>query len=99
MVVFSIGVLGVIRLQLESIRVNRFGGHMTQAALLAEERAETLQQLDFFHPLLADTKNGNNPATDNDPFPSSAKVSLFCAGVCLCGFISMRRTSMPASAS
>ncbi len=75
MIVFSIGALGVMRLQLESIRVNRFGGHMTQAALLAEERARTLQALDFDHPLIADVKSSNNPVSAGFPSPAMGDAS------------------------
>lgn len=71
MVIFFIGATGVMRLQLESIRVNRFGGHMTQAMMFADERAQALLALDFDDPLIADSNGGNNPPAMNQAFPFS----------------------------
>jgi prepilin-type N-terminal cleavage/methylation domain-containing protein len=70
-VIFSIGAFGVMRLQIEAIRVNRFGGHMTQAMMLADERAQALLARDFDDPVLADSNGGNDPSNDSQPFPIS----------------------------
>lgn len=70
MVVFFIGAVGVMGLQLESIRVNRFGGHMTQAMMYADEGAQSLLVRSWDDPLLRDTTVANNPGP-NSPFPLS----------------------------
>jgi len=47
LVVLAIGLLAIAGMQLTSVRANYFSGNMTQASILAQDRLESLRQLDY----------------------------------------------------
>lgn len=73
--IFFIGAVGVMRLQLESIRVNRFGAHMTQAMLFADERAQELLTHGWDDTRLADGNSGNNAFPSATPTAATPDVA------------------------
>ncbi|MFZ5572721.1 MAG: type IV pilus modification PilV family protein [Thermodesulfobacteriota bacterium] len=60
MTVFSIGMLGIIGLQLSGIGNNRLGGLGTRAMGLAQMQMEQIMQMDFQDPGIRDVNPGNN---------------------------------------
>jgi prepilin-type N-terminal cleavage/methylation domain-containing protein len=71
MVIFFVGALGVMGMQLASIRVNRMGGQMTQAMMYADEKAQSLLVLSWDDVRIADVNGGNNPPSAGQAFPWS----------------------------
>ncbi len=67
MAILSVGVLGLVGMQVLAIRANRQGGRMSQAVFLAESQAEKLMAYGFNDSNLADTNTGNDP-TVGAPF-------------------------------
>ena len=65
--VFSVGMLGVISLQLSSIKSTRFAANMGLGMSLASSRIEELMQVDYDDPLFNDDNgDGTNRDLDND---------------------------------
>lgn len=55
MTVFMIGMLGVIALNISSLKSNTFSGNMSEAVIIAGDTIEELMTLDFDHAFLDDT--------------------------------------------
>ena len=55
--VFTIGLLGIASMQINSIQGNSFAFKTTTATTLAQAQIEELTSLDYDHPNLADTDN------------------------------------------
>lgn len=65
--VFSLGMLGIISLQLSSIKSTRFAANMGLGMSLASSRIEELMQIDYDDPLFNDDNgDGTNRDLDND---------------------------------
>ncbi|MCU0587749.1 MAG: prepilin-type N-terminal cleavage/methylation domain-containing protein [Syntrophobacteraceae bacterium] len=71
-VVFSLGILALIRLQVSSLEGNSFANDLTQAVVLAEDRMERLMALPYDHDDLRDADNdgtgqdGNQDGVDDN---------------------------------
>jgi type IV pilus modification protein PilV len=61
MAILSIGILGLVGMQITAIRANRQGSKMSQALFLAESKADLLLSYSFTDTRLTDTNSGNNP--------------------------------------
>ena len=81
MTLLSVGILGLVGLQINAINSNRFGSRTQQALLLAEERATSLSARSFDDLLLLDSNTGNDPATQGGAFLSAAASTNDPSGV------------------
>ncbi len=53
LVILAIGLLAVAGMQITSIRGNHFGGNLTQATVLAQNKLEELKHLPYYDPKLS----------------------------------------------
>jgi len=61
MAILSVGILGLVGMQVVSIRANRQGGKMSQALFLAESEVDVLMACNWADTRLVDSNSGNNP--------------------------------------
>ncbi|MCP4116030.1 MAG: prepilin-type N-terminal cleavage/methylation domain-containing protein [Desulfobacteraceae bacterium] len=68
MVIFSIGLLGVAKMQISSIRSNSYSQEMTDATILAKDKIEELMAIDYNNRVLlndVDTDGSNGGGLDD----------------------------------
>ena len=69
MVVFSVALLGLARMQIGAIQVNTIASRLTQGTTLAQDRVEQLMALPYNDPTLADTTAKGTFTSYTDPNP------------------------------
>ena len=80
MAILSIGILGLVGMQITSIRANRQGSKMSQALFLAESQVDVLMDYPYNDTRLVDTNSGNNPGL-GAPFPMMSQYLIDPTGV------------------
>lgn len=68
MAILSVGILGLVGMQITAIRANRQGSKMSQALFLAESELDVLMDYGYADTRLVDANSGNNPGL-GAPFP------------------------------
>jgi len=69
MVVFSVALLGLARMQIGAIQVNTIASRLTQGTTLAQDRVEQLMALSYNDSTLADTTAKGTFTSYTDPNP------------------------------
>ena len=69
MVVFSVALLGLARMQIGAIQVNTIASRLTQGTTLAQDRVEQLMALPYNDPTLAGTTAKGTFTSYTDPNP------------------------------
>ncbi len=66
-VILAVGLLGLMAMQIVSIKANAFSSEMTYSSMLAQQQLETLKNLPFTDPLLTGTTPPASPAPHTLP--------------------------------